>query len=397
MRHRLSASTALRAAAAALLSLIAALPARALLRFNDGRDQVYVTAYIGAGYDSNIYTSANAEADVMITYGGGIEYARKAGLIGVNAALNWDSSSFIENSGENYLNPSASLEFSKGTGRTTGSVQLTTRRDSRPDPTVGLRTESWNHGLNLNLRYPVIERYTIAGNFGWTRLDYQDDGLAFSDLDTYTLGTDLFYSWRSDRDLLAGYRYRISDAQFESTSIDHSVYLGVAGRIVSKLSGTARIGLTNHTVTYPGDIPEQTDDGLYASISGTWPVSKKASFTLTLTEDFGTTSSNFQTRGTAAELVGQFSHTVKFSTNATLGGGFTEYLSGFAPGSSGPTQGFNGADRNDHYLTAGCGANYAINKHFTLSANYRYYRNWSSLSAFEFTRHSFGLTLSTRW
>lgn len=397
MRHRSPSATASRVGAALLLSLLSALPAHALLRFNDGRDQVYVTAYIGAGYDSNIYTRADAEADLMITSGVGLEYARKAGLIGVNGALKWDSSSFVDNSGEDYLNPSASLEFSKGTGRTTGSVQLNARRDSRADPTVGLRTESWNYGVNLNLRYPVIERYTIAGNFGWSRLDYQDDSLAFSDLDTYTLGTDLFYSWRSDRDLLAGYRYRIGDAQFESTSVDHSVYLGVAGRIVSKLSGSARVGMTHHTVTYPGTIPDDSDEGLYVSVSGTWPASKKASFTLTLTEDFGTTASNFQTKSTTAELVGQFSHTVKFSTNANVGAGFTEYISGYGPGASGPTEGFNGIDRNDHYLTAGCGATYAINKHFTLSATYSYYRNWSDLSAYEFTRHSLGLTLSTRW
>lgn len=397
MRYRFPSSTASRAAATGLLALLSALPAQALLRFNDGRDQIYVTAYIGAGYDSNIYTGADAQSDMIISSGAGIEYARKAGVIGVNAGLSWDLSSFVDNSSEDSLNPSASLEFSKGTGRTTGSVQLNTKRDSRADPTIGLRTDSWNYGVNLNLRYPVIERYTIAGNLGWSRVDYLDDEFNFSDRDTYTLGTDLFYSWRSDRDLLAGYRYRTEDAQFESKSFDHSVYLGVAGRIVSKLSGTARVGLTHHTVTYPGGAPDSVDDGLYVSVSSTWPASKKASFTLTLTEDFGTTSSNYQTRSTSAELVGQFSHTVKFSTNASIGGGRTEYLSGYGPGAAGPTEGFNGADRNDHYLTAGCGANYAINTHFTLSANYGYYRNWSDLSAFEFTRHTFGITLSTRW
>lgn len=397
MSHRLPSSVVPRAAACALLALVAALPAHALLRFNDGRDQVYVTAYIAAGYDSNIYTTADAVNDFTITSGAGVEYARKAGLIGVNASLSWDFTSFLENSDENSLNPSAALEFSKGTGRTTGAVQLNARRDSRADPTIGLRTESWNYGVNLNLRYPVIERYTIAGNIGWSQIDYQDETDTLSDLATYTVGTDLFYSWRSDRDLLAGYRYRISDAQFDSTSTDHSVYVGVAGRIVSKLSGTARVGVTRHIVTYPGNIPEDSDDGLYASVSGTWPASKKASFTLTLTEDFSTTSSNYQTRGTTAELVGQFSHTVKFSTNANIGGGFTEYISGYSADASGPTKGFNGLDRNDHYLTAGCGASYAINNHFTLSADYGYYRNWSDLSDFEFTRHSFTVTLSTRW
>jgi hypothetical protein len=397
MSHRFHFPAATHATLGTLLALLAAQPALALLRFNDGRDQVYVTAYIAAGYDSNIYTTADAVADFTISSGAGIEYARKAGLIGVNAALNWDFTSFVENSDENSLNPSASLEFSKGTGRTTGAIQFNAQRDSRADPTIGLRTESWDYGVNLNLRYPVIERYTIAANIGWAHIDYVDDTNTLSDLSTYTIGTDLFYSWRSDRDLLAGYRYRIGDAQFDSTSTDHSVYVGVAGRIVSKLSGTARIGVTHHTVNYPGDIPESSDNGFYASVSGTWPASQKASFTLTLTEDFDTTASNFQTRATTAELLGQFSHTVKFSTSANLGGGFTEYISGYGAGSSAPTQGFNGRDRDDHYLSAGVGAAYSFNNHFTLSANYDYFRNWSNLSDFEFARHTFTVTLSTRW
>ncbi len=386
-----------RSLAASLLAAFAALPAHALFRFNDGRDQVYVTAYVGAGYDSNVFTSAKGQDDLIISGGAGMEYARKAGVIGVNGALKWDFGSFSTYSSEDFLNPSASLEFSKGTGRTTGAIQLNASRESTPDPTVGLRTDSWNYGVNLNLRYPVIDRYSIAGNIGWSRIDYTDEGGLFSDLDTYTVGTDLLYSWRSDRDLLAGYRYRQSDAAFDSSSLDHSVYAGVAGRIVSKLSGSARVGWTNHTTRYPRGIPDDNSDGLYVSLSGTWPASQKVNYTLALSQDFGTTSSNFQTRTSSADLTGQFSHTVKFSTRANVGVGYTEFLSGFSEDALGPTQGFQGQDRNDHYFTAGVGANYAINTHLSVGASYTYYRNWSDLSDYAFERHSIGVSVSTRW
>ncbi len=397
MPTRSSSATASRSAALALFALLATQPAHALLRFNDGRDQVYVTAYVGAGYDSNVFARADSDGDVTFTGGAGVEYARKAGLIGVNASLGWHFGSFSTLSSEDFLNPYASLEFAKGSGRTTGSVQFNLQRESRPDPTVGLRTESWNYGVNLNLRYPVIERYSIAGNLGWSRLDYVDSGTLFSDLDTYTVGTDLFYSWRSDRDLFTGYRYRQSDAQFRSSSVDHSVYVGVSGRIVSKLSGSARVGWTQRTTSYPGSIPDETNDGLYASVSSTWPVTRKAAFTLTLSEDFNVTSTNFQTRNSSADLVGRFSHTAKFSSHASLGVGRTEFISGYANNATGPTTGFNGVDRTDYYLTAGLGASYVFNNHFTLSANYGYYHNWSDFSASEFARHSVGITLSTRW
>lgn len=386
-----------RGAVAALLALLATTPAHALFRFNDGRDQIYVTAYVGAGYDSNVYTSSDGEDDFIISGGVGMEYSRKAGLIGVNGSLGWDLGRFSTLTSEDFINPSASLEFSKGTGRTTGSIQFNARRATAPDPTVGLRTDSWNYGTNLNLRYPVIDRYSIAGNLGWGRVDYSDETGLFSDLDTYTAGADLFYSWRSDRDLLTGYRYRQADAQFDSSSVDHSVYVGVAGRIVSKLSGSARVGWTNHTTRYPGAIPDSATDGLYVSLSGTWPASQKATFTLALTQDFSTTSSNFETRTTSADLTGQFSHTVKFSTNANIGAGYTEFLSGYSEGASGPTTGFQGQERNDHYFTAGCGARYSLNSHVSVGVSYNYYRNWSALPLYAFARHSVGINVSTRW
>ncbi len=391
---------------AGLAGLLIPLPAHALFRFNDGRDQVYVTAYVGTGYDSNVFANKAASSDVVFTGGAGMEYARKAGLIGVNASLGWDFGSFDTFSTEDFLNPSASLEFSKGTGRTTGAVQLNARRVSRADPTVGLRTDSWNYGINLNYRYPVMDRYSIAGNLGWDRIDYQDEGVTFVDLDSYTIGTDLFYNWRSDRDLLAGYRYRLSESSATSEGRDHSFYVGVSGRILSKLSGSARVGWTFHKNTYPAattlpdlatSITEDTSDGLYVSLSGTWPATRKINFTLSLSQDFSTTSTNFQTETGTADLVGKFSHTVKFSTSANVGAGYTNYISGFVNNTPVFTPGFRGGDREDYYVTAGVGASYVISNHFTLSANYSYYENWSNLSDFTFSRHSIGLSLSTRW
>ena len=395
-RHR----SAARPCATALLLLCLAPSAHALLKLNDGRDQIFVTAFVGAGYDSNVFTRADGDnSDLVISGGAGIEYSRKAGLIGVNASLGWDFGRFSTFSDEDFVNPSASLEFSKGTGRTTGAVQFNTRRDSRADPTIGLRTESWNHSVNLNYRYPVIERYSFAGNISWATIDYIDNNgpAGFTDLNTYTVGTDLFYSWRSDRDLLAGYRYRLGETSATSTNTDHSVYVGVNGRIVSKLSGNARVGWSYRINDYPAPIAEETNDGLYVSLSATWPASQKITFTLTATQDFSTTSTNFQTESTTVDLSGRFSHTVKFSTRANIGAGHTRYLSGYSQPSNTLTPGFNGLDRSDTYVTAGVGADYTVNEHLNISLNYAYFRNDSNLSPYRFDRHSAGITVSTRW
>jgi hypothetical protein len=393
----MSPFAARREAVALLLALFASPPAQALLRFNDGRDQVYVTAYIAAGYDSNIYTRADAEADLILTSGVGLEYTRQAGMIGVDATLAWALNTFSDNPDEDFSRPSASLTFSKSSGRTTGDLRFQARRDSRADPTVGLRTESREYGVDLTLRYPVIERYSLVGTLGWAGTDYVDDTGTFSDLDTYTLGTDLFYRWRSDRDLLAGYRYRAGDAAFSSRSVDHSLYLGVSGRIVSKLNGSARVGYTRRTLRYPGSVPDNTNDGLYVSVASTWPINRRATLTLSAAEDFGTTASNFETRTTTVDLEGRYAHNPKLSSHARIGAGQSEYLNGFGRDASRPVDGFNGRDREDRHLRAGLGASYLLSTHLTLSADYESYRNWSSLRSFEFTRHTLGLTLSTRW
>lgn len=391
---------------AGLLACLAPLPAHALFRFNEGRDQVYVTTYVGTGYDSNVFANKNASGDLVINGGAGMEYARKSGLIGVNASLGWDFGNFASYSNEDFLNPSASLELSKGTGRTTGALQLNASRASRADPTVGLRTDSWNYGANLNYRYPIMDRYSLSGNIGWDRIDYQDEGATLVDLDAYTISTDLFYSWRSDRDLLAGYRYRLSESSATSQGRDDSIYLGISGRILSKLSGTARVGWTFHKNTYPRDttlpdllthVSEDTSDGLYVNLSGTWPVTKKASFLLSLGQDFSTSSTNFQTETSTINLEGKFAHNVKFSTSAHVGAGYTNYLSGFVDNTPVFTPGFHGGTRADYYATAGLGASYVFNNHFTFFATYTYYENCSNLPSFTFVRHSVGLTLSTRW
>jgi opacity protein-like surface antigen len=151
------------------------------------------------------------------------------------------------------------------------------------------------------------------------------------------------------------------------------------------------------TVEYPEAVPASTNDGIYASVSGTWPVNQRTSVTLTLQQDFSTSSSNFQTSTASADLMAMFAHTSKLSSNASLGAGMTEFLSGFAPSTGAPTTGFNGEDRSDFYITAGCGAAYTINEHYTVSLSYTYFQNSSNLANFEFSRHSVSASISARW
>ena len=164
-------------AGAALVQITTA-TALALVKFNEGRDQIFVTGTMTIGYDSNIFSNNTNESDVVTSTTLALEYVRRAGMISVNGNVGWNLGSFAENGSENFSNPSMGLELVKNTGRTTGSFTLGASRQSQADPNIGQRTDSWNYNAGLNWKYPVIERYSLAGCFGYGLLDYIDNTAA---------------------------------------------------------------------------------------------------------------------------------------------------------------------------------------------------------------------------
>ena len=61
--------------------------ALALLNIGGSRNQVFVFGNVRVGYDSNIFSSATAEDDTVITGSFGAELRRKRGIIGVNSTV----------------------------------------------------------------------------------------------------------------------------------------------------------------------------------------------------------------------------------------------------------------------------------------------------------------------
>lgn len=370
------------------LALLAGLAAthegHALLRFNDGRDQIYLTYSAGASYDSNIYTASGGDGDVVFTSGLSLEYLRRAGLIGINGNIGWGFSKFASFSGEDFATPTLGLEFNKSTGRTTGSLTLNASQTTKPDINTNIRTEALNYGAGLNLRYPVIERYSLAGNFNYGITDYTDNSAGLSDLHTYSAGVDLFYAWRSDRDLVFGYRYRHSDTSADTVSTDHNINAGISGKIWGKLNGGIRVGLQQRTAeTIAG--PDETFTGVTASASTTWTVSKRVSLTGTLARDFNTTSTSTNTESTTFTLTGQYAVNARLSLNAQAGTGINDYLDSTA------------GNRSDNYYSYGVGFTYVFHPHLTIGGNYDYFSNSSTVALSEFDRHIFSLNLTSRW
>lgn len=353
----------------------------ALIKFNEGRDQLFVTGTLSIGYDSNIFSTAQAEGDFVSSSSLALEYVRKAGMIGVNGQAAWTLGKFADNASEDFANPSLNLELVKDSGRTTGSYTLSAARQSQADPTIGQRTESWNYNTGLNWKYPVIERYSLAGSLGYGILDYVDNSAGLVDLTTTTASVDLFYTYTSQRDLLGGYRIRFSDTSAVNQTTDHAFTVGVSGKILAKLNGTARAGYQIRQDSATG----ATYGSYTASASTTWAVNKRFSITGTLNKDFSTTATESTTDTLSFNLDAQYVLNQHWTVYTGLGVGYSEFLNGIDGG------------RNDHYFTWSAGVNYSLNEHFKASLTYSYFQNWSNRTISNFERNSLTLTLSSRW
>lgn len=361
--------------------MMAALPAGAIVRWNEGKDQIFVKATAAWVYDSNIYTSSEQESDGIMRGTLGMEYRRQAGLIGVNADVGVTIADFSENTDESFSNPNMRLEFTKDTGRTTGTIGFNANRASRADPAANMRTDSWNYGAELRLKYPVSERHTFSGGLDWRLLDYTDNSFLV-DLDTTSLSADWYYVFTEERDLIGGYRLRLSETSAGNKYADHSISGGIAGRLIRGLNGNARVGYqVREDLSGSGD----TFSGYNATISGTWNLTKTAAITARLTKDFSTTSTNITTDTTTGNLDFQYARSAQLVFSGGAGAGITRFL------------GDAGNGREDTYFNAYVRAQYTFSQKLIVGASYSYFRNWSTQEFSDFTRDSITFDASSRF
>lgn len=354
-------------------------PSLALVSIDDGKNQIFVNSSVSYAWDSNVFGNSENKGDSIYSASLGLDFRRHAGIIAINGSVYIDASSFITNSSENFLNPRFHGELTKQTGRTTGSVTFGAARQSRADSAANLRAESWAYDAGLNLKYPVIERYTLAANLGYAFTDYQNNSVLV-DLATYSLGLDIFYIYNTERDLIGGYRLRFSETSANSGYYDNSFTAGISGKILPKVAGTIRAG-------YQFRQPTRKSDGAYSGITAsgqmTWTINKKMNATILLSKDFSTTSTNTSVDATTASMDFQYGLNSKASVYLGLGYGINKFL------------GEIGGNRQDTYFTWSAGANYTLSSYLKLALSYTYFHNWSTADFSEYERNSVTLTASS--
>lgn len=368
----------LRAGFAVLLSFgLIALPAHALVSIDAGKNQLFINSTATVGYDSNLFANSAGGGDYVYSLNLGANFTRHAGLIGLDASVGVNASRFGKFHTEDFQNPTFHAEFTKQTGRTTGALVLGAARESRADTAANLRDESWLYDASLNLKYPVIERYSLSANLGYSLRDFTDN-TAVVDLTSYTFGLDLFYVYTTDRDLLAGYHFREDETSANTTAYDHSFTVGISGRIIGRLHGSVRAG-------YELRVPKGTTDGNYgawtANGSAVWNFTKRLNVTGELTKDVSTTSTDVSVDTLSAALDAQYALNSKTAFDIGTGWSNSRFL------------GLIGAARHDVAWNWNLAVNRTINSHLKASLSYVFSQNWSTADFSDFSRRAANLSL----
>jgi hypothetical protein len=373
--------------ATVLAFLFAPPAARALVSLEDGRDHVFVDGTVAVGYDSNVFANAVSGGSLVTEGSLGLNFTRRAGWIGVNASAELDYASYARYHGQDYADPKVTAEFTKQTGRTTGSLTMSIQKQDRADVTVNTRDTAWIYDVGLNVQYPVIERYSLTGTLDWNKTDYEDHDL-FTDLTVYTGNLYLYYILNDERDLFIDARGRYTDEADGTYDIDKALSAGISGRVYGPFNGSLQAGFQNRTAY--GGVNAGSFDDVTASGTATWNMNRRMTLTAMLSRDYSTTATAQSIDDTTASLTFQDSLTAKASFTLIGSIGENRFLGheGLLP---------DGERRVDDFYALSAQYYYTLNQHLKFSLTYSYYRSYSTLAYAEFPRHQVFLSLISHW
>jgi hypothetical protein len=366
-----------------LVGGIVPVPARALLKFDDGHDELFATGTLSIAYDSNITATSSGQGDMIYSGGAGLQYSRRAGIISVDASGGISTSHFGKTTSDDFSDPHFDGEFSAKDDRTSADLTLSTARESQADIVAGIRAVSWNDAAGLNVKYRVTDRYSVSGTFNYTLQDFVTNTPLLTNLTSYSTGANLFYTINSARDLFVGYNFGLQETGRGLSYYDHSFNVGIDGKILPKLNGTVSVG---YELQDPhGSTTDHATGSTTETVSLTWNFSRRLKITGDLTQNFNAISTNGSVNTIASSLDAIFSMNSKTSLTGGVGGGYNRFI------------GLSADGRRDTYFTWNTGVNYTINDHFTTSLGYVYYENWSTVGFSDFIRHTITLTLNIRF
>jgi hypothetical protein len=370
-------------AGSCVLVWIAAAPrAQALFTFphrdNDGADQIIVTGTYSIGEDTNVFAQRVKKAAITQTAAAEADYTRRAGLISVEASVAMNVGAFIGLSGQDYADPSFTLAFTKGQGRTTGTLTFTAAKSNAPDPVANNRAVAWNYSESLSLRYPLFDRYSFSDTSTVGGTSYQNMQI-FSDQQIYSNSLALNVIYDSKLTLDTAYHIGLSETK-DTNNISQGFTFGGTGTLLPKLTGTIDVGY-GFDAAYTKHEKEQEFTSLNGDASLKWAFSRSLSFSADATKAFGISSTDVVTNTTSGGVAGSGNIGKRFRTDLGIRYVGTNFVS------------TNGLGRKDTLIEVPADLGTALTTHVRVNLNYTWMENYSNLSSGKFVRETITLTL----
>ena len=359
-------------------SLLVPSSAFALLNIDGTRNQVFVFGNASIGYDSNIFAQNGGEGDVTFSASTGVELKRRAGIIAVNMRAVFAYQGFNENKDQSSWNPSFFVELNKTTGRTTGAFTLHAFRTSRADSAVNLRTQTWNFPIALNLKYPINDKFYVTSNSSYLRRSYADTNAGLLDYTDYAQALDFFYVFTSKLDIVGGYRTRIGKTNLGTTT-DHSFNIGLMNGLLPKVNGSVRVGYQIREAE-----TGETYSQFTISTGLTWNATRKLTVSNSIGRDFSTTATGATVDSITASLSGTYVINRRIQVDSGVAWGRSRFIGAILP-------------RRDDFFSWNVGGTFIWNEHFRVSANYTYFKNWSTFAFSDFERTGYSIDVSSRF
>lgn len=376
-------SRCLRLVSLSVACLAASPLAHALLTFNDGKDQIYVTSTYSFGYDTNVFAQKIPHGAATQAWSFEADYSRHAGIIQVSASATMNLGAFAGLAGQDYIDPGVTVDFSKGTGRTTGDLSLGATRTNAPDTSANDRAIAWNYDSTLKLRYPINERFYLTNVAGANFTSYTNTQV-FADQESYTDGFGVNVIYDSKLDLNAMYNVGW-DQTHDTSALTQSVTLGADGTVLPKLTGSVDVGLSHDATYYTHPhFPSSGFDALDANANLIWRFSRDMTFEGTVSRNLGIASTDIGDEVTTFTIGNDTSLGKKLRLHLAVDYIPTVYI------------GRNSLGRKDYLWEFLASLQTAITTHWRVAVSYIYMINYSNLSTARFTRQtvSFSVTVT---
>jgi hypothetical protein len=308
----------------------------------------------------------------------GASYTRRAGLISVDAGFSMNAGAFAGLPGQNYTDPGFTLGFTKGSGRTTGSLDFSAAKSNAPDPVANDRAIAWNYSAAQALRYQLIDRYFFTNTATVGGTSYQNQKL-FANQVAYSDAFQANVIYDSKLSFDTGYHVAL-DQTHDTNNWAHNFTFGAVGNIIPNVTGSIEAGYA-----YDQSKTRHQKENDYQSFTGDanliWHFSRVLSFSGNAAKSFGISSTDVVTNTTSAGIVASGNVGKRFRTDVGVNGNWTAFLSP------------NGLGRRDTLLELTADLGTAITTHLRVNLNYTYMENYSNISTGKFIRETITLTL----